>query len=146
MQEVPGSNPGAITTSRWILFVDIVSLCWRSSLPIDRTMSGGAAVGILTLHGENRRDDRVEPYGQDCYLVRTMIKRLTRTGNSLALVLDKGILQATGINAETELEVSTDGDIVIISPVRTAERTERLRNITEDLDRAHAGAFRRLAE
>lgn len=74
------------------------------------------------------------------------MKTLTRTGNSLALVIDKPILEATGISAETELEVSTDGDVIVISPVRSKRRTARLREILEELDRAHAGAFRRLAE
>jgi antitoxin MazE len=75
-----------------------------------------------------------------------MVKTLTRTGNSLALVLDRGILEATGIDADTKLEVSTDGDVIVISPVRSRRRTARLRKIMEDLDREHAGAFRRLAE
>lgn len=75
-----------------------------------------------------------------------MVKTLTRTGNSLALVLDKGILQATGIDADTKLEVSTDGDVIVISPVRSTKRTARLRIILDDLDREHAGAFRRLAK
>ena len=74
-----------------------------------------------------------------------MVKTLTRTGNSLALVLDRGILDATGIEADTKLEVSTDGDVIVISPVRSKRRTARLRKIIEDLDREHAGAFRRLA-
>jgi len=75
-----------------------------------------------------------------------MRKKLTRTGNSLALVLDRSLLDATGIRASTSLEVSTDGEVIVISPVRTAKRTGRLRRV---MDRAHAryaGAFRRLAE
>jgi len=75
-----------------------------------------------------------------------MVKTLTRTGNSLALVLDKGLLEATGIHANTKLEVSTDGDVIVISPVRSTRRTARLRRILDELDREHAGAFRRLAE
>jgi len=75
-----------------------------------------------------------------------MVKTLTRTGNSLALVLDKGLLEATGIDANTKLEVSTDGDVIVISPVRSTRRTARLRRILDELDREHAGAFRRLAE
>jgi antitoxin component of MazEF toxin-antitoxin module len=75
-----------------------------------------------------------------------MVKTLTRTGNSLALVLDKGLLAATGIDANTRLEVSTDGDVIVISPVRSTRRTARLRRILDELDREHAGAFRRLAE
>jgi antitoxin component of MazEF toxin-antitoxin module len=43
-----------------------------------------------------------------------MIKTLTRTGNSLALVIDKSLLEATGIAADTPLEVSTDGDVIVI--------------------------------
>ena len=79
------------------------------------------------------------------HTVRTMVKTLTRTGNSLALV-DKGVLEATGIDADTKLEYSTDGDVIVISPVRPRKRTARLKRFLGDLDREHAGAFRRLAE
>jgi antitoxin component of MazEF toxin-antitoxin module len=75
-----------------------------------------------------------------------MKKTLTRTGNSLALVLDKSLLEATGIDADTRLEVSTDGDVIVISPIRSPKRTARLRRIMKDLDREHAGAFARLAK
>jgi antitoxin component of MazEF toxin-antitoxin module len=75
-----------------------------------------------------------------------MVKTLTRTGNSLALVLDKPLLEATGIDSETPLEVSTDGDVIIISPVRSQKRVAKLKKILDELDREHAGAFRRLAE
>ena len=75
-----------------------------------------------------------------------MKKKLTRTGNSLALVLDRALLEATGIGPSTQLEISTDGEVIVISPVRSARRTARLRQV---MDRAHAryaGTFRRLAE
>lgn len=75
-----------------------------------------------------------------------MIKTLTRTGNSLALVIDKALLEATGITADSQLEVSTDGDVIVISPVRSKQRTARVRKVLEELDREHAGAFKRLAE
>jgi antitoxin component of MazEF toxin-antitoxin module len=75
-----------------------------------------------------------------------MTKTLTRTGNSLALVLDKPMLEATGIDADTPLEISTDGDVIVISPVRSKKRTAKLKQILDDLDREHAGAFRRLSE
>jgi antitoxin MazE len=75
-----------------------------------------------------------------------MKKTLTRTGNSFAVVLDKPILEATGITPGTPLEISTDGDVIVISPVRSRKRTRDLRKILDELDREHAGAFRRLAE
>jgi len=75
-----------------------------------------------------------------------MPKKLTRTGNSLALVLDRPVLEATGIDDETLLEVSTDGDVIVISPVRPKRRTAKLKSVLEELHRQHAGAFRRLAK
>ena len=75
-----------------------------------------------------------------------MKKKLTRTGNSLALVLDRDLLEATGIRATTPLEVSTDGEVIIISPVRSASRTEALREVMERAHQKYGGTFRRLAE
>lgn len=75
-----------------------------------------------------------------------MLKKLTRTGNSLALILDRPLLDAVGIDDKTKLEVSTDGDVIIISPVRSSKRTAKLDAILDELDQEYAGAFRRLAE
>lgn len=75
-----------------------------------------------------------------------MRKKLTRTGNSLALVLDRDLLAATGIDARTPLEVSTDGEVIVISPVRAGRRTERLKKVMERAHERYAGVFRRLAE
>lgn len=75
-----------------------------------------------------------------------MRKRLTKTGNSHAIVLDKSILAATGIDSETPLEVSTDGDVIVISPVRDADRTTKLKEGMASIHERYAGAFRRLAE
>jgi antitoxin MazE len=75
-----------------------------------------------------------------------MTKKLTRTGNSLAIVLEKGLLERTGIDADTPLEVSTDGEVIVISPVRAAKRTAKLRHVMERAHARYAGAFKRLAE
>ena len=75
-----------------------------------------------------------------------MVKKLTKTGNSLALVLDKPILDRVQIDANTRLEVSTDGDVIVISPVRDRRRTARLKRIVEEAHRQYGGVFRRLAE
>jgi antitoxin component of MazEF toxin-antitoxin module len=73
-------------------------------------------------------------------------KRLTSTGNSLALVIDRPILEATRIGPDTPLEVSTDGDVIIVTPVRDAERTRKLRQGVERMNERYASVFRRLAE
>jgi antitoxin component of MazEF toxin-antitoxin module len=75
-----------------------------------------------------------------------MEKRLTKTGNSLALVLDRELLDKTGITAETILEVSTDGDVIVVSPKRTKKRSEKLRQAMTRADQRYAGVFRRLAK
>lgn len=75
-----------------------------------------------------------------------MIKRLTRQGNSVALVLDKPILEATQLDEGQEVEVSTDGDVIVITPVRSPNRQAKLRAVAERMHAKYAGAFRRLAE
>jgi len=75
-----------------------------------------------------------------------MVKKLTRTGNSLALVLDKPLLEALGIDEDTALEISTNGDVLVVTPVRDRARQRKLKKILEELDREYGGVFRRLAE
>jgi antitoxin component of MazEF toxin-antitoxin module len=74
-----------------------------------------------------------------------MVKRLTRTGNSLALVIDRPLLDATGIDADTPLDISTNGDVIVISPVRGQSRQARFRSAVDAIHQDYAGVFRRLA-
>ena len=74
-----------------------------------------------------------------------MLKKLTRTGNSLALVLDKPLLDQVGIDADTPLEVPTDGQVIVIAPVRDRRRTARLKAIVAEAHARYGGVFRRLA-
>lgn len=75
-----------------------------------------------------------------------MIKKLTRSGNSLALVIDKALLDELGIDAETELEVSSDGEVIVITPVRDADRSAKLADVVAEAHERYGGVFRRLAE
>jgi antitoxin component of MazEF toxin-antitoxin module len=75
-----------------------------------------------------------------------MRKKLVKTGNSLALVLDREFLRAARVGADTPLEVSTDGEIIVISPVRRKTRTARLRSIVREAHRDYGGIFKRLAD
>ncbi len=75
-----------------------------------------------------------------------MRKKLTRTGNSLALVLDTELLERAGIDASTPLEVSTDGDVVVVAPVRRRKRAARLKEVMDRAHERYAGVFRKLAE
>ena len=73
-------------------------------------------------------------------------KRLTRSGNSLALVIDRPLLEALAIDADTELELSTDGDVLVVTPVRNRERKKRVAELVAEAHEQYGGVFRRLAE
>jgi antitoxin component of MazEF toxin-antitoxin module len=75
-----------------------------------------------------------------------MKKKLTRTGNSVALVLDKPLLEQVGLDENSEVEISTNGDIVLITPVRQKARRRKLGGILDTMDEQYGGVFRRLAE
>jgi antitoxin component of MazEF toxin-antitoxin module len=75
-----------------------------------------------------------------------MPKRLTRSGNSLALVIDKPLLDALEIDAETELELSTDGDVLVVSPLRERKRRAKMKKLVTEAHERYVGVFKRLAE
>ena len=75
-----------------------------------------------------------------------MLKKLTKSGNSLALVIDKPLLDALGLNADTPLELSTDGDVLVVTPQRERKRTAKLRAVVSDAHERFGGVFRRLAD
>jgi antitoxin component of MazEF toxin-antitoxin module len=75
-----------------------------------------------------------------------VIKRLTKTGNSLALVIDRPLLEATGIDGDTPVDVSTNGDVIVITPVRGKGRKARFNAAVEAINDDYAGVFKRLAD
>jgi antitoxin component of MazEF toxin-antitoxin module len=75
-----------------------------------------------------------------------MVKTLTKHGNSYALVIDKPILEMLRISADTPLEMTTDGDALLVSPVRDKAREDRLRAALEKINRKFGNDLRRLAE
>jgi antitoxin MazE len=52
-----------------------------------------------------------------------MIKKLTTIGHSLGIILDRPVLDLLNINRDTELTVTTDGDALILRPVRPQDLT-----------------------
>lgn len=74
-----------------------------------------------------------------------MTKKLTAIGNSLGIVIEKPILDLLHIDRETEIEMSTDGQRLILSPVRSARRA-RLDASAKKIMGQHEGTFRKLAK
>jgi antitoxin component of MazEF toxin-antitoxin module len=75
-----------------------------------------------------------------------VIKRLARHGNSLALVIDRGVLELLDIDANTPLEISTDGEVLVVSPVRDDQRREKFQKALDAANRKYGRALKRLAE
>jgi len=76
-----------------------------------------------------------------------MTKRLQTVGNSSGIIIDKPILELLKITPETELEISTDGERLIITPIRPgAERKRKFARAQERALAAHETTFRKLAK
>ena len=75
-----------------------------------------------------------------------MIKRLTKHGNSMALVIDRGVLNLLEIDADTPLNITTDGKCLVISPVRDLARQKKFRAALEEGNRRYGKALKRLAD
>ncbi len=75
-----------------------------------------------------------------------MIKKLIQHGNSSALIIDKPILELLNIDADSNLELSTDGSSLIISPVKTKNRLNRLSKSLENINKKHNTTLRKLAK
>ncbi len=75
-----------------------------------------------------------------------MTKTLIKHGNSLALVIDKPILEMLQISADTPLELTTDGDALLVSPIRDRARQKKLRASLDKINRKFGDDLKRLAE
>jgi antitoxin component of MazEF toxin-antitoxin module len=76
-----------------------------------------------------------------------MIKRLQTIGNSSGLIIDRPILELLKITPQTDLDVSTDGERLIVTPIRTkATRKQRLAAAQTKVLAAHDRTFRKLAK
>lgn len=75
-----------------------------------------------------------------------MIKNLTRHGNSLALVIEKPVLELLGADADTPFEVTTDGQALILTPLKDADRGEAFRAALDRVNARYPKALKKLAE
>jgi antitoxin MazE len=76
-----------------------------------------------------------------------MLKKLTRHGNSLALVIDRPILDLLKIDSETPLDISTDGTRLIVAPAAVSVgRSEKFDAAQEWAHKRYGRAFEKLAK
>jgi len=72
-----------------------------------------------------------------------MKKKLVQHGNSSALIIEKPILELLHIDQNTSLDITTDGDKLIITPIR--EKFDDIDNSLEKINKKHSKTLRKLA-
>ena len=75
-----------------------------------------------------------------------MQKALVKHGNSLALVIEKPILDLLGADADTPFDITTDGQALVLTPTQDPKRRAALRTALDRANRRYAEDLTRLAE
>ena len=74
-----------------------------------------------------------------------MIKNLTKHGNSMAIIIDRPILELLNISEGTPLEISTNGESLTISPVRDEERLKKFNKSLDKVNKRYGKALKNMA-
>lgn len=79
-----------------------------------------------------------------------MKKKLSKHGNSFAVIIDKPILDLLSITEKTILSISTDGSRIIIEPKRakpiTISKDKQMQKAYEKLVERYGPALKKLAD
>ena len=75
-----------------------------------------------------------------------MIKTLKRHGNNMALVIEKPMMEALGITEETPLQVTVNGNALVVTPANVGVGPERMKAITKELRKRYGPMLKRLAD
>ncbi len=76
-----------------------------------------------------------------------MVKTLKRIGNSQGLLIEKPILELLQITMDTPLEITTDGQRLIITPItENTSRKNRIKALNEKVTNQHEDTFRKLSK
>jgi antitoxin component of MazEF toxin-antitoxin module len=75
-----------------------------------------------------------------------MVKSLTRHGNSLALVIEKPILELLGADAGTAFAVTTDGRALVLTPIADPQRQKQFAAALSKVNKKYPKALKKLAE
>jgi hypothetical protein len=75
-----------------------------------------------------------------------MVKKLSQVGSSLALIIEKPILELFKIDKETPLEITPEPDGFKIRILRPDDRAQLLKEATADADKKFSKMFKNLAK
>ena len=75
-----------------------------------------------------------------------MTKNLIKHGNSWALIIDRPILELLKIKPETPLDISTNGDVLVIHPQREEKRQQEFQEALDAVNEQYGSALKNLAK
>lgn len=113
----------------------------RSSIPLALPYKGTYGVRTETVFGV------AVLVGQEkLFTERAMFKKLTRQGNSTALILDRQIMELLEIDRDAVVKVSVHGRQLIVEPLSDEERAMKIKEIQKKTLKKNAELFKRLAK
>jgi len=74
-----------------------------------------------------------------------MVKKLTKHGNSLALVIERPILDLLGAKPDTPFDLTTDGEVLVLTPVKGKSRAKAFGAALDRTNSKYAKALKKLA-
>ena len=75
-----------------------------------------------------------------------MIKMLKKHGNSMALVIEKPMMEALGITEETPLQVTVNGNALVVTPANVGVGPERMKTAIKEIRKRYGPMLKRLAD
>lgn len=75
-----------------------------------------------------------------------LVKTLQKYGNSYALIVDKAVIDAMGISADTPLRVTINGNSLTARPASAGYGPEEVDALMDEIERDYGRAMKRLSE
>jgi hypothetical protein len=75
-----------------------------------------------------------------------MMKKLIKHGNSLALVIEKPVLDLLDAGPETSFDITTDGHALVLVPIKNAKRQKAFKSALGKVNKKYSSALKKLAE
>ena len=75
-----------------------------------------------------------------------MIKMLKKHGNSMALVIEKPMMEALGITEETPLQLTVNGNALVVTPAIVGVGPERMKAVIKEIRKRYGPMLKRLAD
>ncbi|WP_447602689.1 AbrB/MazE/SpoVT family DNA-binding domain-containing protein [Nitrospira sp. Nam80] len=74
-----------------------------------------------------------------------MIKKLQKHGNSMALLIEKPMMEALGIGEDTPLQVNISGQSLVVTPADVGIGKDRVMKSVSKMRRRYGSTLKRLA-